>query len=426
MKALTTLFFLFILAQAGAQRICGSSEYKKQLLAQNPSLQTSFDLAEQQIVKTIANSKKYAARDTSSNEIINVPVVIHVIYKNSVQNISDAQILSQLDVLNKDFSYLNTDRINTPAAFKNLAADTKIKFCIAQVDLKGNRTSGIVRKHSNVDIFTADDAMKFTASGGDDAWDNQRYLNIWICALSARSLGYAALPGGPADKDGVVIAYDVFGTVGTLCSPFDKGRTATHEVGHWLGLKHIWGDSNCGDDDVDDTPKQKTYNFGIPVFPHVTDCSSDANGDMFMNYMDFSDDAVMNMFTVGQKKRMRALFAKGNMRNSFLNSFACDSTLAQAAPLPVPETAPATVTDAADLFKVYPNPVQNIATIEYMPAAEFSSKHISIYNVVGVNVFNSEINKGKLTIDLSHLAKGIYIVRIGEGKKAFTSKLIKM
>ncbi len=426
MKALTTIFFLFILAQAGAQRICGSSEYKKQLLIQNPSLQNSFDKAEQQIVKTIANSKRYAARDTSSNEIINVPVVIHVIYKSGVQNISDAQILSQLDALNKDFSYLNSDRINSPLAFKSLAADTKIKFCLAQVDPKGKRTSGIIRKLSKMEIFTADDAMKFTASGGDDAWDSQHYLNIWVCALSARSLGYATPPGGPADKDGVVIAYDVFGTVGTLRSSFDKGRTATHEVGHWLGLNHMWGDATCGDDGVDDTPRQKTYNFGTPVFPHVTDCSVDANGDMFMNYMDFSDDAVMNMFTIGQKKRMRALFAKGNMRNSFLASFACDSTLAQAAPLPTPETAPATVTDSADQFKVYPNPVQDIATIEYVPAAEFSVKHISIYNTMGVNVLNAEINKGKMSINLSHLSKGVYIVRIGEGKKAYITKLIKM
>jgi hypothetical protein len=424
MKALTTLFLIFILAQAGAQRICGSSDYKKQLLAKNPSLQNSFQLVEQQIERTIANSKKYAARDTSSNEIINVPVVIHVIYKSAVQNISDAQILSQLEALNKDFAHLNDDRINTPVAFKNLATDTKIKFCLAQVDPKGKKTSGIIRKQSNFEVFTADDGMKFSASGGDDAWDSQRYLNIWVCALSARSLGYATPPGGPADKDGLVIAYDAFGTVGTLRNPFDKGRTATHEVGHWLGLKHLWGDDNCGNDDVDDTPRQKTYNYGSPIFPHLTDCSLDANGDMFMNYMDFSDDAVMNMFTIGQKKRMRALFAKGNIRNSFLASFACDSNLVAAATLPTPETAPATA--LADLFKVYPNPVQNLATIEYIPAAEFEVKQISIYNMMGVKVFSGEINKGKMYINVSHLSHGVYIVRIGEGKKAYNTKLIKM
>jgi len=424
MKALTTILFIFTLAQAGAQRICGSTEYKKQQINQNPSLQNSFDKAEEQIEATLAKSKKYAARDTSANEIINVPVVIHVIYNNAVQNISDAQILSQLDVLNKDFSYLNNDRINTPPPFKGLAADSRIKFCIAQVDPKGIRTSGIVRKKTNTASFTADDAMKFSASGGDDAWDSQRYLNIWVCSLNARSLGYAALPGGEAAKDGVVIAYDVFGTVGTLRPPFDKGRTATHEVGHWLGLKHIWGDTDCGDDGVDDTPRQKTYNYNCRTFPHVTDCSADANGDMFMNYMDFSDDACMNMFTIGQKKRMRALFAKGNMRNSFLSSFACDSTLAQAAPLPTPETAP--VANPVDQFKVYPNPVQTVVTIEYIPAAEFVVKQFGIYNSLGLKVFSGEINKGKMAFNLFSLASGIYIVRIGEGKKAYSTKLIKL
>lgn len=424
MKALTTIFFIFTLASAGAQRICGTDTYKKMVLAQNPSLQNSFDKADQQIAKTIANSKKYAARDTSANEIINVPVVIHLIYKSAVQNISDAQILSQLESLNKDFSNLNNDRVNTPSVFKSLAADSRIKFCLAQVDPKGRRTTGIIRKQTATDVFLADDAMKFTASGGDDAWDSQHYLNIWVCALGVRSLGYATPPGGPADKDGVVIAYDVFGTVGTLRSPFDKGRTATHEVGHWLGLNHIWGDTDCGDDQVDDTPRQKTYNFGKPVFPHVTDCSLDANGDMFMNYMDFSDDAVMTMFTIGQKKRMRALFANGNMRNSFLTSFACDSSLAQGAALPTPETAP--VSNPVDQFKVYPSLVQSLTTIEYIPAAAYEVKQVSIYNTMGVKIYSTQINKAKTSIDLSHLSAGIYIIKIGQEKRAYTSKLIKI
>jgi hypothetical protein len=424
MKAVLTIFFLYLIAPADAQRICGSSSYKEQLLIKNPALQISFDKAEQQIEKITANSKKYAARDTSSNEVINVPVVIHVIYNNAVQNISDAQILSQLESLNKDFSNLNEDRINTPQVFKNLAADTRIRFCLSRVDPKGKKTTGIIRKQTRVELFIPDDNMKFSASNGDDAWDSHHYLNIWVCALSSRSLGYATPPGGDADKDGVVIAYDVFGTTGTLRSPFDKGRTATHEVGHWLGVKHVWGDTDCGDDEVYDTPKQKTYNFGKPVFPHVTDCSMDANGDMFMNYMDFSDDAAMNMFTTGQKKRMRALFSNGNIRNSFLTSFACDSSLAEAAPLPTPETAP--VAQPLDLFKIYPNPVQTIATIEYIPAASFEVKKISIFNAMGIKVFTGEINKAKNSINLSQLSKGVYIVRIGEQKKAYTVKMVKM
>src|SRR5699024_2630864 len=136
---------------------------------------------------------------------------------------------------------------------------------------------GIVRKHTNVSSFMGEDGMKFSGSGGDDAWDSKRYLNIWVCSLFGRSLEYATPPGGPADKDGVVINFDVFGTTGSLRANFDKGRTATHEVGHWLGLRHIWGDETCGNDEVDDTPRQLSYNFNCPSFPHVTSCSP--NGD---------------------------------------------------------------------------------------------------------------------------------------------------
>ncbi|MBL0358535.1 MAG: zinc metalloprotease [Chitinophagaceae bacterium] len=344
MKTITRiLLFILLSSTTQAQRICGSDDYTRQLIANDPSIGESINQAEQQILATLKNNRQNQQRDTSANELINVPVVIHVIYNTPAQNISDAQIMSQLEALNKDFSNQNEDRINTPSVFSSLAADTRIHFCLAQVDAAGKKTSGIIRTQTNITAFTADDAMKNKLSGGDNAWDSKMYLNIWVCNLGARSLGYAALPGGPADKDGVVIGFDVFGTVGNVRSPFNKGRTATHEVGHWLGLKHMWGDTDCGDDAVDDTPRQKTYNFGCPSFPHVTECSQTANGDMFMNFMDFSDDACMNMFTIGQKKRMRALFANGNLRNSFLTSFACDSNLVEAGPLPSDTTTTAPV-----------------------------------------------------------------------------------
>jgi hypothetical protein len=266
--------------------------------------------------------------------------------------------------------------------------------------------------------------MKNSLSGGDNAWDCKKYLNIWICNLGGRSLGYATLPGGPADKDGVVISSDVFGTVGNVRSPFNKGRTATHEIGHWLGVKHVWGDTDCGDDGVDDTPRQKTYNFGSPVFPHVTECSQTANGDMFMNYMDFSDDAAMNMFTIGQKKRMRALFANGNLRNSFLTSFACDSTLVQAGPVGGDTTAVVTPVKK-DTYKVYPNPVQSVITIEYKPSADILVKNVSVYNAMGVKVLSGTISREKNTFNFSSFTAGIYIVRIGEGANVYTTKIFK-
>lgn len=416
MKTLATILILssFTLGVA-AQRICGSETY----------FQQSGTLKQQKnSTKNIA-SKEYISRDTLTNELINIPVVVHVLYANDAQNISDEQIKSQIASLNQDFSYQNEDRKNTPQAFKQVAADAHIHFCLAQVDPKGNKTSGIIRKATNTVNFAADDKMKFTGAGGDDAWDSDHYLNIWVCGLTSKSLGYATPPGGSADRDGVVISYDVFGTTGNLRKPFDKGRTATHEIGHWMGLKHIWGDADCGDDGIYDTPRQKTYNFGCPSFPHISDCSADANGDMFMNFMDFSDDACMNMFTIGQKQKMRSLFAKGAARNSFLSSSACDSTVAEpAAAVPVKADAPATPAPTAS-FKIYPSLVSSALTIEYKSTAALSAQAVAIFNVYGAKVYSGTISQSTSGVSVSNLPAGVYVIRIGEGTAAFTSKFIK-
>ena len=224
--------------------------------------------------------------------------------------------------MNNDYRRQNADAVNTPAPFKSVAADTRIVFCLAKVDPNGNHTSGIIRKYTKTDLFLSDDAMKFSTSGGDDIWDSKRYLNIWVCNLFGRTLGYSVMPGAPADKDGVVIQYSVFGTTPNVAAPYNKGRTVTHEVGHWLGLKHLWGDAVCGDDGIADTPTQQTNNSGCPSFPHLSSCSINFNGDMFMNFMDFTDDACMNMFTHGQKNEMRSLFALGNVEEFFIE-FVC-------------------------------------------------------------------------------------------------------
>ena len=425
MKTITSISLLILLSAAvQAQRPCGSEEYKSRLIKANPSVQQSFDLAEFQIQTTLKNQRQYLRRDTTANELINIPIVVHIIYNTTDQNISDAQIQSQLTALNNDFSNQNSDKINRPTVFDNIAADARIHFCLAQVSPNGKATTGIIRKQTSLVSFTADDAMKSSARGGDNAWDCKKYLNIWVCNLGGRTLGYATLPGGPADVDGVVIGFDVFGTVGNVRSPFHKGRTATHEIGHWFGLKHLWGDTECGDDGVDDTPRQKTYNFGCPSYPHVTECSQTADGDMFMNYMDFSDDACMNMFSIEQKKRIRALFATGNMRNSFLASFACDSTLVQGGPVPV-DTVPVVLVAKVDAFKIYPNPVQSFVTIEYKPAADMIVKSFSVYSMTGIKVFAGELTKEKTSFNLSNLVSGVYIIRIGEGSGKFTTKIFK-
>jgi hypothetical protein len=243
-------------------------------------------------------------------KLITLPVVVHVVSKAADQNISDAQVKSQLSALNRDYSAKNADKSKVPAPWKSLVVDSKIQFALATQDPAGTPSTGITRTQTTVDSFGPDDGVKATKTGGIDPWPTDKYLNIWVCNLGSGLLGYAQFPGGPAATDGVVILCTAFGTQGTATAPFDKGRSATHEVGHFLGLRHIWGDRNdcSGNDFVTDTPPAQQANFGKPAFPHIT-CSNGPSGDMFMNYMDYVDDDSMVMFTTGQIARMNASLA---------------------------------------------------------------------------------------------------------------------
>lgn len=236
---------------------------------------------------------------------IQIPVVVHVLYNTSAQNISDAQINSQIDILNADFSATNADLGLVPAAFSGVTADANFQFTLAQV----------VRKSTTRTSFGTNDAIKFDANGGSNAVDPSRYLNMWVGNIGGGILGYAQFPGGALATDGVVVAPNYFGSTGTAQAPFDLGRTASHEVGHWLNLRHIWGDGRCNRDDfVSDTPRSDRPNYGCPSFPTVH-CRST---DMTMNFMDYTNDACMQMFTQGQKERMRGLFYANGARSSFI------------------------------------------------------------------------------------------------------------
>ena len=197
-----------------------------------------------------------------------------------------------------------------PDPWKGLAANPNIQFALAKKDPNGKATTGITRTQTTRASFGTGDTVKTAAGGGHPAWPANRYLNLWACTLGGGLLGYAQFPGGPAKTDGVVILNTAFGTTGTASAPFDLGRTATHEVGHWLNLRHIWGDRNdCGGTDfVTDTPNAQLPNYGKPTFPHIS-CNNAPNGDMFMDYMDYVDDAAMVMFTAGQVERMNATLA---------------------------------------------------------------------------------------------------------------------
>jgi hypothetical protein len=275
------------------------------LLEQNPGRRQKLAAIEKQTQMRIAAPAALAALP-----IITIPVVVHVVYRTAPENISDAQIKSQIDALNRDFGLTNADRNNIPSVWAGLAVDTRIRFKLAKKAPDGSATTGITRTKTALSVFGSNDGVKRKATGGVDAWPTDKYLNLWVCTLGGGLLGYAQFPGMPKKTDGVVILNTAFGTNGTAASPFNNGRTAVHEVGHWLNLRHIWGDTeDCtGSDFVSDTPFAKHPNRGAPAFPHIS-CQNGPNGDMFMNYMDYVDDRAMIMFTTGQVARMQATLA---------------------------------------------------------------------------------------------------------------------
>jgi len=314
---------------------CATMENLERLKTLDPGLETRMQKIEQHTAQYINSlSSQKGGQASVQGTIYQIPVVVHLVYNTTSQNLTDAQVQSQISVLNEDFRRLNADKTNTPAAFATLAADCEIQFCLASVAPNGAATTGIVRKSTTVTSWSQDDAVKYTSSGGSDAWPANKYLNLWVCNLGGGLLGYAQFPGGPAATDGVVINYQYFGRNGSALAPYNKGRTATHEVGHWLNLYHIWGDDNgacTGSDNVSDTPNQGAEHYGCPTFPALS-CSNGSNGDMFMDYMDYTDDGCMNMFSTGQKTRMRALFDPTGARVGLLTSNGCGASTGTTTP----------------------------------------------------------------------------------------------
>ncbi len=401
---------LLTFASGRAQRTCATEEYSR----------THFTFSNEEVLST---ETALPARDTVPNEIITIPVIVHILYNTAAENISLEQVMSQMDVLNQDFRLLNTDRSLIPAAFKGAAADSRIMFCLAKVDPNGRSTTGINRIATSKAFFMADDAMKFKAQGGANAWDSKRYLNIWVCRIFGRTMGYATPPGGDATKDGVVITYNVFGTKGNVTANFNKGRTTTHEVAHWLGLKHIWGDDYCGDDGIDDTPQQKSYNFDCPSFPRLSNCVPSSKGDMFMNFMDLTSDACMNMFTLGQKNKMRGAFALNGDRNSILRSYQCDASLASGGPIPEDSVA---IAPPADVISVYPNPVVDVLNIQCKQLQTLKGKTAMVLSATGRPVFQKLLQSNNEKINIGNLPPGLYMLSLGDAQGRSTFKFVKM
>ena len=281
------------------QRGCASQDVLVAQMKADPTLALRMNEIE-------AFTQKAMLTGRLVNGKIEIPVVVNVLYRTAAENITDAQIQSQIDVLNQDFNATNSDFTSTPDAFSPVAANVGITFVLETVN----------RKSTTKTSWGTRDAMKKTKQGGLDPTSPTTSLNMWACTIGGGILGYAQFPGGSTATDGVVVDSKYFGLSGSGAYPYNLGRTATHEVGHWMNLRHIWGDATCGSDLVSDTPTHNTANYGVPAYPHYSTCTG-TPVEMTMNYMDYTDDRGMYMFSNGQKSRMAAIFVTGGARASF-------------------------------------------------------------------------------------------------------------
>lgn len=419
-KPFTILCLAFITlgnAAIAQQLHCGTSEKMAERLAIDPTLAESR-----------ANLQEFTERWIAENEnmtdraVVTIPVVVHVVYSSAAQNISDEQILSQIDVLNEDYRALNADVTNVPSVWTNLVADCEIQFGLAQQDPDGFLSNGITRTETTVTNWNGSDDVKYTNLGGRNGWPPSNYLNIWVCNIGGGLLGFAYQPGiSPASLDGIVIGYRYFGNTGNLSSSYDLGRTTTHEIGHYFNLDHPWGpggtNTNCtASDNVSDTPVQFEPNYGgsnggCTEFPHVS-CNNGPNGDMANNFMDYQDDHCLNFFTNGQRSRMLA--ALNGPRASLKTSDGLTPGI-----IGINESV------LSRALSVFPNPANEQLYIS-LEKASIANADIQILDLSGRVVqqaSNVQLGISVYRMDVGELTAGTYVVQLRSGHEAVNRKI---
>ena len=299
------------------ERHCASNDVLEQQIAADPQRARNLDELERKTEEFIAREQNMVSRTAG---VLYVPVAVNIVLPDA-NRVSTAQIQSQIDVLNKDFNKANAELNNTNVYLAGYSyasvANCQVQFVVTSVNRRSNAATP---------TFGSNDAVKKTSLGGLDPVSATTTLNFWVCDLSSGLLGYAQFPGGAASTDGVVIDYQAFGTSATypMYAQFNLGRTATHEIGHWFNLRHIWGDRRCGDDYVGDTPSHDGSNGGCPSSTLRSACSGKPL-EQWMNYMDYTDDRCMYMFSGGQKTRMDA--AIDASRKTYVSTTAPTSVL---------------------------------------------------------------------------------------------------
>lgn len=377
---------------SSAQKLCGISElYERGMLDIN-----------QRILPKAGSNK-----GLKSDQIYTIPTVIHVIFKNDTENISLAQIQSQLDVLNQDFRKLNADTTNLAPGFSK--ADSKIVFCLADRDPDGNKTDGINRIMTSIDNVCDLNSNQYFQLA--PAWDSDKYLNIWVCDINDDIAGFATFPGTASpQREGVVIDFSSFGTLGSAVFPYNKGRTTTHEIGHYFNLDHPWGkgdnNSNCTQDDgVADTPLQDGPAFGCPQ-----DRSSCNSKDMLSNFMGFLNDACMGNFTEGQKDRMRNTLS--GIRKSLIESNGC--LFVGIEELKILEE-----------IKLYPNPSKQFLKIDLPPSLQREKLQWQWFQANGQKLsIKTKTDFNGLTFNLKGYSAGIYFLQLLYEDEKITKKIM--
>lgn len=405
--SLILFFFIFIqemLCQSNER--CIASETRQSWWAAHPKLYQEWLKQQEEFPQEQAEQLDQFEK----GQLVTIPVVVHILWNTPEQNLSDEDVITQIDVLNKDFRALNDEVPNIPLLFQPLIADVEMEFCLATKDPNGQVTTGITRKFTNNDVgIGGTSAIHYSGLGGVDAWDPSRYLNIWVAKFAGGVSGTSSFPGqGPPEEDGVEINYQFFGTISSEM-PYHLGRTLTHEVGHYFNLEHPWGPNVtdcCGNDFVADTPEACEIYLGqCPAHP-VVSCFEP---DLFMNYMFYTDDACMGMFTLGQKARMLA--ALTTFRAGLINAGNCATSTNERL--------------GSESIVVFPNPAQDYLNFELdMQGEEFESA--AIVDDYGRTVLSFEPVRGSNKVQFEDLPAGSYVLLLKNSQQLLSAHFLKM